>query len=67
MLLLDEMVETVAEALDSDAIKTTHFDVDKDQMDVSSTGDETQYVGVKDDELATQSVIIIVKGTCNNG
>jgi hypothetical protein len=38
MLLLDETVEIMAEALDSDAIKTTHFDVDKDQMDVSSTG-----------------------------
>jgi hypothetical protein len=56
------MVETVAEALDSDAIKTTHFDVDTDQMDVSSTGDETQLIGVKDDELPTQSAVITVKG-----
>jgi hypothetical protein len=46
MLLLDEKVEKVVEALDSDAIKTTHFDVDTDQMDVSSAGDETQSVGV---------------------
>jgi hypothetical protein len=57
----------VAEALDSDAIKTTHFDVDKDQMEVSSAGDETQHIGVKDDELPTQSAIITVKGTYNNG
>jgi hypothetical protein len=66
MLLLDEKVETVVEALDSDVIKTTHFDVDKDQMEASSAGDETQSVGVKDDELPTQSAVNTVKGKCNN-
>ena len=68
-LILDGNVEKMAEALkDSDMIKATQLDGDKDQSDLcaaSSAGDETQSAGVIHDELPVAS--ITVKGMYNDG
>jgi hypothetical protein len=64
--ILDGMVEILVKVL-KDSIKTTQFNIDKDQNDIctaSSAGDEIQSAGVKRDELPT--AIIAVKGMWSN-
>ena len=59
---IDGNVEKTAEALkDSDMIKATQLDGDKDQSDtgaISSAGDETQYAGITHDELPTATITV---------
>ena len=56
---------------DSDMIKSTQLDGDKDQSDLcaaSSIGDETQSAGVTHDELPTASITVKgIRSVANSG
>jgi hypothetical protein len=55
--------------VEKDLGATLHFDVDKDQRlsDISSTGDETHSVGLKDNKLPTTTISVKGLTLYNNG